>query len=376
MEDFNDIRPYSDTEVNGYIKELLKDEQFIQVLRYVYDNKQELIRAAMKELAQVQSRQELQLKFMRPIIKQWIIDRTTSGVSFSGLDQLDKSKGYLFISNHRDIILDAAIMNFLVAREGLDTTEIAIGDNLLIYDWILHLVKLNGAFEVKRNLPARELLVASKKMSTYMRQRITQQNISVWIAQREGRTKDGNDQTQIALLKMFNLSNEQDFLAGFEELNIVPLTISYEREPCGISKVEELYRKKVDGAFVKTEKDDLTSMAMGLIRPKGRVHFAFGKPLQVADAIESGESTNEKLRLLADAIDKEIYSNYQLYPFNYLAADLLRGENKYAEKIDAASREKFHEMLNDLVQTIGGGDAELQRQMFIAMYAQPVLKQE
>ncbi|MFV0522133.1 MAG: 1-acyl-sn-glycerol-3-phosphate acyltransferase [Mangrovibacterium sp.] len=376
MGSYHDIRPYHDSEVNSYIQRLLNDDSFLQVMSYAYNGDESKIKHAASTLAQVQTRNELQQKFMRPIIEEWIINRTTCGVTCSGLDKLDKSKGYLFISNHRDIILDAAIMNFLMAKEGLDTTEIAIGDNLLIHDWILHLVKLNGAFEVKRNLPVRELLMASKKMSAYIRERITENNISVWIAQREGRTKDGNDQTQQALLKMFNLSNKLDFAAGFEELNIVPLTISYEREPCGISKVEELYKKKVDGSFEKTQEDDLMSMALGLMLPKGRVHFAFGNPINVNDTIGDSTNANANYKLLADAIDHEIYSNYQLFPFNFLAVDMLRGEDRYEHKVDDASRAKFDELLNDLVQTIGEGDAELQKQMFIEMYAMPVLNYE
>ncbi|MFV0365788.1 MAG: 1-acyl-sn-glycerol-3-phosphate acyltransferase [Mangrovibacterium sp.] len=376
MGTYNDIRPYHDSEVNDYIQKLLKDEAFIGVMYHVLNGDKAKVEATSAMLSQVQTRYEFQMKFICPLIEQWIIDRTTSGVTSSGLEKLDQSKGYLFISNHRDIILDSAIMNYLMAKSGLDTTEIAIGDNLLIYDWILHLVKLNGAFEVKRNLPARELLVASKKMSAYIRERISKEQISVWIAQREGRTKDGNDQTQQALLKMFNLSNSKDFVSGFEELNIVPLSISYEREPCGISKVEELYKKEVDGGFQKTKKDDLMSMALGLIRPKGRVHFSFGTPIEVAKVIGDSDNTNANLKLLTDAIDKEIHSNYKLFPYNYLAADMLRGETKYADKVDEASRQKFNELLHDLVKTIGEGNAELQKQMFINMYAQPVINHE
>jgi 1-acyl-sn-glycerol-3-phosphate acyltransferase len=196
----------------------------------------------------------------------------------SGLENLDKSKSYLFISNHRDIILDSAMLNYLIVLEGMNTTEIAIGNNLLIENWIEYAVKLNRAFVVRRNLPAREMLMASKKLSEYIRRNITKKNNSVWIAQREGRTKDGFDKTQIALLKMLNLSNINEFGEGFKELQIVPISISYEIEPCGISKVNELYKKNTEG-FEKTQEDDLRSMGHGLVNPKGRVHFAFGKPI-------------------------------------------------------------------------------------------------
>lgn len=373
---YKDIRPYLDAEVNTHILELLSDEAFIGVMNHVLDGDKEKVKEMSALLAKVHTRYEFQTQFICPLIEHWIINRTTNGVTYSGLEKLDKSKGYLFVSNHRDIILDSAIMNYLMAESGFNTTEIAIGDNLLIYDWIKHLVKLNGAFEVKRSQTSREFLLASRHMSNYMRESITQHNNSIWIAQREGRTKNGNDQTQTSLLKMFNLSNTKDFIEGFEELHIVPLAISYEREPCGISKVEELYKKKTEEGYTKTQKDDLMSMVIGLTRPKGRVHFAFGEPLNVAEIIADSTNANANLKLIADDIDKQIYSNYKLYPYSYLAADMLRGENKYSEYISDNCREKFNEMLDDVTATINNGDAELQKEMFIQMYAQPVLNNE
>ena len=268
-------------------------------------------------------------------------------------------------------------MNYIVFNGGMKTTEIAIGDNLLIYKWIYNIVKLNRAFIVKRNLPSRQLLAASIKMSSYIRQSITKGNISVWIAQREGRTKDGDDKTQSSVLKMLNLSDKKGFAEGFDELKIVPLSISYEREPCGISKVEELYKKDREG-FVKTSKDDLESMGYGLMKPKGRIHFAFGKPvgLDKLKEMETSGCQNECLQKLASYIDSCIYKSYKLWPNNYLAADLLRNENKYENKVSDAVRAKFLEMMDDTVKTIGTGDAEAQKKLFLQMYANPVLNKE
>lgn len=372
---YDDIRPYKDHEVNHYINVLLKDDIFQEVLQFIFKDDKER-ETAKQMLSKINSVHELQMSFMYSLIKNWIIDKTTSGVSWSGLDRLDKSKSYLFISNHRDIILDAAILNYIIVEAGMNTAEIAIGNNLLIYDWIVHTVKLNRAFVVRRNLPVRELLQASKKLSCYIREAVTKRNRSVWIAQREGRTKDGNDQTQQALLKMLNLSNKFDFADGFRELQIVPLSISYEREPCGISKVEELYKRESEG-FEKTQEDDLKSMAFGLTRPKGRVHFSFGKPIDAPlDEFAKAETVNESIQLLADYIDQRIYRNYKLWPNNYLAADLLNGKNKYADKIEEATREKFLELLDDLVGTIGNGDPERQKELFLQMYANPLLNAE
>ncbi len=368
---YDDIRPYNDDEINHYVNLLLNDSAFLKVLSSIYEGDNEKLNQSINLLSKFNTRHDFQHNFIGPLIKSWIIKRTTNGLTHNGLDKLDKSKGYIFISNHRDIILDSAIMNFLMINENRDTTEIAIGDNLLIYDWIHYLAKMNGAFEVKRNLPGREFFLASKNMSSYIRERITEHNISVWIAQREGRTKNGNDQTQVALIKMLGMSNDKDFVAGFNELNIVPLSISYEREPCGISKVEELYKKETEG-FVKTQKDDLMSMVFGLTRPKGRVHFSFGEPLDVKEIIGESSNANENLRLIAESIDNQIYNNYKLFPFNYLAADMLSGNDKYKHEVDNASREKFNEMLNDLVETIGAGDAKRQQQLFLEMYAAPL----
>jgi len=372
---FDDIRPYEDHEINHYIKVLLNDEMFRQVLFFIFNDEQK-VRDVSAMLAGVKTKKELQIKFMYPLIEDWIIKRTTSGVTYSGLENIDKSQSYLFISNHRDIILDSAILNYIVVQAGMNTTEIAIGNNLLIYKWIEDIVKLNGAFVVKRNLPARELLQASKTLSAYIRKTITKDNMSVWIAQREGRTKDGFDQTQQALLKMLNLSNDSDFVTGFRELKIVPLSISYEREPCGISKVEEIYKREREG-FVKTQEDDLKSMALGLTRPKGRVHFAFGKPIDAQlDKIAASENPMESIQRLADHIDACIYKNYKLWPYNYLAADLLAGEKRHNGEADEAFRGKFLELMDDMVKTIGSGDSDRQKKLFMQMYANPLINAE
>lgn len=372
---YDDIRPYQDHEVNHYLHVLLNDEVFAQVLAFIFQGEKK-IKEIRELLSGIRSINELQMKFMYPLIKEWIIEKTTSGVSYSGLENLDKSKSYLFFSNHRDIILDSAILNFIIAKAGMNTTEVAVGNNLLIFDWIEHALKLNRCFIVKRNLPARELLPASRQLSQYIRESITRNHDSVWIAQREGRTKDGNDQTQQALLKMLNLSNEGNPVDGFRELKIVPLSISYEREPCGISKVEEIYKREHE-SYVKTPADDFKSMAFGLLKPKGRVHFAFGKPIdRQLDDLFNTDNVNEGIQRLAEYIDACIYRNYKLWPNNYLAADLLAGSNRHGELVEDSTREKFYELLDDLVKTIGGGDPVCQKRLFLRMYANPFLNAE
>ncbi|MEL7585532.1 MAG: 1-acyl-sn-glycerol-3-phosphate acyltransferase [Prolixibacteraceae bacterium] len=372
---YDDIRPYQDHEVNQYIRVLLNDEVFRQVLTYIFKEENK-VNEICKLLSGINSINELQMKFMYPLIKEWIIEKTTSGVTSSGLENLDKTQSYLFFSNHRDIILDSAILNFIIANAGMNTTEVAVGNNLLIYDWIEHALKLNRCFIVQRNLPARELLTASKQLSRYIRESISRNNDSVWIAQREGRTKDGNDQTQTALLKMLNLSNEGSLVEGFRQLKIVPLSISYEREPCGISKVEEIYKREHE-SYIKKPADDFKSMAYGLLKPKGRVHFAFGSPIdKQLDELINPDNLNESIQRLGEYIDACIYKNYKLWPNNYLAADLLAGSNDHQALVDDGIRDKFSELLEDLVKTIGGGDPGCQKRLFLQMYANPLLNAE
>ncbi len=368
---FDDIRPFNDSEVNQSLRLLLQDEGFQHILQFIFKD-QEKIDQIKLLLSNVHNIKDFQLKFVYQLIEDLILKKSTDGLTSSGLDLLDKNTSYLFISNHRDIILDAAIMNFLIVLEGMNTTEIAIGNNLLIEKWIEYTVKLNRAFVVRRNLPVRELLMASQKLSEYIRRDITRENTSVWIAQREGRTKDGNDKTQQALLKMLNLSNIHEVGEGFKELRIVPLSISYEIEPCGISKVAELYKKQTEG-FEKTQEDDLRSMGEGLVRPKGRVHFGFGEPItSQIDLICKEETISNQIEKLAEIIDVKIYSNFKLWPNNYIAEDILNHTNTNLDQYTPEQFDRFTAMLNEAVEIISG-DKEVIRTMFLQMYVNPLI---
>jgi hypothetical protein len=366
---FDDIRPFHDSEVNHYLGLLMNDEGFQHILEFLFGD-QEKIKQIKYLLANVHTVRDLQFSFVKDLVDKLILKKSTDGLTYSGLEKLDKHTSYLFISNHRDIILDSAIMNFLMVQEGMNTTEIAIGNNLLIEKWIEYAVKLNRAFVVRRNLPVRELLMASKKLSEYMRRNITVNNNSVWIAQREGRTKDGNDKTQQALLKMLNLSNTKEFDEGFSELRIVPLSISYEIEPCGISKVAELYKKQTEG-FEKTQEDDLRSMSEGLVRPKGHVHFGFGEPLS-GQLVDPSTPIAVQIEKLADVIDRQIYTNYNLFANNYIADDILNGRHDHKEKYSEQQFGKFNALIEEAVTEIDG-DSDVIRKMFLQMYANPLI---
>lgn len=367
--DYDDIRPYNDGEVSEKLNLLLNDPAFRGVFKMLFpDPRKE--KAMVNLLEKIKSVEQLQSTFIYQIVER-IIKATTNGITTSGLDYLDNHKAYLFISNHRDIILDAAFLNYVIFRNGMNTTQIAIGGNLLIFDWITHIVKLNRAFVIKRNISVRELLDSSVKVSSYIRSSIMENNISVWIAQREGRTKDGNDLTQVSLLKMLNLSNKKGLAEGFGELTIVPLSISYEIEPCGISKVHELIRRDTDG-YQKTPDDDLKSMASGMANPKGRVHFSFGKPI-LESFLKSHDnlSLNDFTEELAIRIDHRIHQYYKLFPYNYVAYDLLNGTGEFIDNYTSKEMVEFKGMIAQAQEAIPYPPEEVAKR-FCKMYARPV----
>jgi hypothetical protein len=253
----------------------------------------------------------------------------------------------------------------------MNTTQIAIGNNLLLYEWIENTVRLNRAFIIKRNLPPRELLKASAKVSQYIRKSITKDNLSVWIAQREGRTKDGFDKTQVSVLKMLNMSNKNDLKQGLNELSIVPVSISYEIEPCGLAKIKELIKKEHYG-LTKTSKDDLKSMSMGIFNPKGSMHFAFGNPVTIDfDKAETKEQENRQLNQLAEIIDNQIYANYKLWPYNYVAYDMLSQESRFRDKYSIHDKKLFTMMTEQALIHLDFPITDI-RERFIKLYANPV----
>lgn len=369
-ENFDDIRPYYDSEVREKLRFLVKDKTFDQVLMHLfkYRPKVEMVKF---QLRRIRSIKQLQGVFIYDLLH-WLIDKTSDELKCVGVEKLDKDKPYLFISNHRDIILDAAVLNFLIFEYGMNTTQVAIGDNLLLYDWIEHMVKLNRSFVIKRNLAPRELMAASKKVSKFIRKSITEDEMSVWIAQREGRTKDGNDQTQLSVLKMLNMSNKKSVSEGFNELNIVPVSISYEIEPCGLAKMKELIKKEHYGQK-KTSKDDLKSMSMGMFSPKGRMRFAFGDPIKTNfAAAENAEQRNAYLKDLGDIIDTEIYKGFKLWPNNYIAYDMLMQEHRFKDKYTAQEYRKFEIMVEQAMVNIDYPITDI-NERFLKLYANPVI---
>lgn len=367
---FDDIRPYYDSEVRQKMRLLVKDKTFGKVLLHLFKNRPK-VEMVKFQLRRIRSIKQLQGVFIYDLLH-WLIDKSSDGVKCTGIEKLDKNKPYLFISNHRDIILDAAILNFLIFEYGMNTTQVAIGDNLLLYDWIEHTVKLNRSFVIKRSLSPRELMKASKKVSAFIRKSITEDQMSVWIAQREGRTKDGFDKTQESVLKMIDMSNKNTVSEGFNELNIVPVSISYEIEPCGLGKMKEMIKKEHYGQM-KTSKDDLKSMSMGMFAPKGRIRFAFGEPIKTNfTKAENAEQRNKYLKDLATLIDNQIYKNFKLWPSNYVAYDMLMQEHRFKDKYTAQEQRKFEIMVEQAMVNIDYPITDI-TERFLKIYANPVI---
>ncbi len=372
IHNFDDIRPYRNEELSVVLRRLLDDPKFDRVLMNI-SKKEGAALDQMKDLLRNTETIEIfQDRFVVPFINQ-ILLASSEGLSMNGLEDLDKDQRYLYISNHRDIILDSALMNVKMHSSGFSPTEIAIGSNLLIFPWINDLVRINRSFVVKRNIPVKEMLASSKLLSHYIRQMITQGSDSIWIAQREGRAKDGNDTTQPGLLKMLNMSNSDCFFEGFRELKIVPMAISYEIEPCGNEKVAELKKRQADPNFLKSEKDDLLNMVSGLSNQKGRIHIQFGKQIDevVLLKIANETGTNERLKLLAEHIDKEIYKNYRLFPNNYIAYDLFFKTSKYTTCYTETEKRIFLELTHNRLQLVNE-DIEDSMVLWLKMYATPV----
>ncbi len=318
---YADIRPYNDNEVNASLARLMSDDAFIDViakynlprfLSAVPFIARPLVRSQLrKKWGKVTSVEDVQNEVAKYLDK--LIKRTTSKVTFSGLDKLDPNQAYLFVSNHRDIVLDPALVNWGLYQHKMKTVRIAIGDNLLQIPYITELMRLNKSFIVKRSAKApKEMLKALTQLSSYIYDSLMGGH-SIWIAQKEGRAKDGFDQTDPALLKMLQLNGrkqKKEFGEYIKELKVVPVSISYQYEPCAIAKAKELYHKQQHGEYVKSVGEDILSIVEGFSTAKGHVHLAFGQPI---------ESQCDSAEELANTIDQQIIDSFYLHPGNYIA---------------------------------------------------------
>lgn len=368
-DEFDDIRSYRDFESKEICKQLLSQEALIKLLSYLLPGKSaEDFKATADKIESVW---DFQHNFILPILQKNILP-TFDELTVSGLENLDKNKAHLFISNHRDIVLDSALLNYFLHINDFSTAEIAIGDNLLKEKWIEDLVRLNKSFIVKRGLDNSSMLKASQKLSEYIYDTIYNRKESVWIAQRAGRAKDGNDETNRGLLTMFGMSSKGDLKDHFINLSIVPVSVSYEFDPCDSRKTKELYIEHSEGNYIKSEAEDIESMKMGIILPKGKGHLHFGK--EISSEIRNLDSNVKKslfISGISELIDKSIQSNYRVWPTNFIADSLITGITNIGtftqeEEITFLKRiEKIESEIN--------GNSKIVRNILLGMYQQPLL---
>lgn len=373
-ERFNEIRCYSDAEASFVISQIFARPEIKKILAYVLG--EDYAEYFLRTLPEMKTIDDFQRIVIIPVLMA-IEHKTCTSVTLNGSEKINKEKGALYLTNHRDIVLDSAFLNIHLYLKGFNTSQIGIGNNLLIQPWIEHAVKLNKSFIVRRNGSIKEQLLISKNLSEYIRYVITERKDAVWLAQREGRAKDSNDVTQSSIIKMLNMSSKLSFVESVNELNITPIAINYEFDACDFLKAKEFQLKRDNPQYKKSPMDDLLSMQTGLIAPKGRVSYNVCDPIVVPE--EWNELTkNEQVSLLTAEIDKRIHANYILYPNNYVAADLLTNSNKFSDKYTQKDEEKFigyvDKQLNKV--DIPNPDFPFLRHMIYTMYANPVLNQE
>ncbi len=373
MEDFASIRPYNDSEVNEKLIKYNDSSVFKKMITNIYPSwTQETIARRTKNIKSAQAFQEL---LIYPAAKA-AIDRSMEQFTISGLENLQYDDNYLFISNHRDIVLDSTLLYYILYQNGYKPGQVAIGDNLLSSELVTDIVKMNRTFIVKRNLPVREMIEEAKILSRYMRYVLTEKKDSCWISHREGRTKDGNDKTNPGVLKMIAMDCQGDKMDYLRSIKIVPVSIAYEYDSCDTLKAMELSDIKLTGSYKKDGTEDMKSIITGITQQKGRVHFAFGKILSKQDFNFKSDKLQDQFKELSDIFDERIHKNFRLFPGNYIAADLLRDNTVYADKYNAWEEEKFLKNLNEKLELRKNkADFEVYKRILLGIYANPVFNQ-
>lgn len=370
---FEDIRPLNQDEVQAAIEELLASEEFRHALRYVKpDLDWDQLSAAMRACkTKEQFKSTLAYDAVMTVAK-----KTTFSLTISGRSRLPEGKpACTFISNHRDIVLDASFLNVMLYDVGYGMTQVAIGDNLLIRPWIKTFVRLNNSFIVKRGVSVRQMLEVSGTLSAYINHTIKDTKESIWIAQREGRAKDSNDRTQPSVLKMLCMAGGKDIIGNLKSLNIVPVAISYEFDPCDYLKAQEFQLKRDNQEYHKTQRDDLLNMETGILNNKGRVHFTISQLINdQLDQLDPNMDRNELFVAVASIIDKEIYRHYRFYPNNYVAYDLLSGTRRFSDHYGLKDKKAFEEYLQKQLDkiVIPNKDENFLRKKILEMYANPL----
>lgn len=367
---FDDIRPYYEEEIPAAMQRIAESASFPLLASYVYPDRN--IEEVRNQIRAYKTIRDFQLEVMRCVNEQ-VISRSTTGFTYSGIDKLSPQNKYLFISNHRDIMLDACLLQYVLYKNGHETSEITFGANLMQGQLVTDVGKANKMFKVERpgNNP-REFYKSSLHLSEYIRYVLTQKNESIWIAQRNGRTKDGIDRTDQGIIKMFGMSNTENKVDSLAELNIVPIAVSYEWESCDILKTLELYASR-ETKYIKKPGEDLNSILTGIMQPKGRVHIEFCDMLTKDDLMQfDGSTAGEFNRQVASLIDERICSAYQLRPNNYIAHDMRYRNDTYAQYYTKAEKEEFEKYLAKLQRYEESCDMEILYDIFLGLYSNPV----
>lgn len=374
--EFDEIRPYTPEELPQVFEELITDPAFQAVVSSVLPNvPKEMI---FSRLRQCKTSLDVQKSIFYGLLHE-LINKYSDGFDLDTSALPDKQTSYTFVSNHRDIVLDPGFLSVGLLDNGFPTTvEIAIGDNLLIYPWIKKLVRVNKSFIVQRTLSMRQMLESSARMSRYIHFAITEKKENVWIAQREGRAKDSDDRTQESVLKMLAMGGSGSIIDRLKELNIAPVAISYEYDPCDFLKAQEMQQKRDIPGFKKSQEDDLQNMQTGIFGYKGHVHFHAANCIN--DELEQLRKLpkTEVFTRIAQLIDRKIHQNYRLYPGNYIACDLLEGSNRNARHYTPADQDRFEAYLQKKLSLIQlpDKDENFLRHWMLTMYANPVINHQ
>ncbi|MDE7402575.1 MAG: 1-acyl-sn-glycerol-3-phosphate acyltransferase [Muribaculaceae bacterium] len=373
--DYSDIAPYDDSIFQQKMATLVKDPGFLHAVNYTMPK--EDVPALVEDLLKIDNMYDFQHQVMFPFLEM-LAKTTTSGISLGGVKHYNPALNYVFITNHRDIVLDASFLNLAFMRRGMPTSEVAIGNNLLVFDWINDLVRLNKSFIVKRNTGLREGLMAAKKLSSYIHHAILDKHESVWIAQREGRAKDSSDHTQESLIKMLAMAGEGNFMDRVKEINLMPVSISYEYDPNDYLKAKEFLMKRRDPDFKKSQRDDLFSMETGLLHNKGKVHFQLTPRInQKIDQLGIFGDNNTAARYVGCLVDQAIHRSYEIFPINYIAFDMLhnceRFRSKYSKEQLEETKEYFESQLDKTeIPDLRPDERDFMLEMMLTMYANPL----
>ena len=373
MSNFEEIRFYDEEEVQPALQRYVKHPMVKSLLQFTFPDKK--YSEIVEITATCHSIRDFQSKIIYQTVQR-VLEKSSDGLSYSGFDKLDGNQSYMYISNHRDIILDTCLINCVLYEQDLKMTASAIGDNLVKKPFLMFLSKVNRNFLVQRGLSPREMLKSSQNLSDYIKHLLLEENRSVWMAQREGRTKDGNDTTQQGVLKMLAMGKGDLTLSEyFSKIKIVPVAISYEFDPTDVLKMPEIMAKRMEEEYVKSANEDFNSIMKGALGNKGRIHISAGEVLDEGwfDLLGNEElSINDQLKNITSAIDQEIHKNYKLWPANYIACDLLNNNDDHSDHYTLKEKRQFERRLSRRIDVKNS----LEVNSYLLMYANPVINQE